>query len=560
MKRKIFTSMFLLALFTVLLSVTLLAMAMYQQRSEDMRREMNNQAAYIAAGIAAGGPGYLLEIQGADRDSRITLIAPDGVVTFDNRVPLTQLDNHGDRPEVIAALQYGAGDAFRISNTLGSQTYYHAIRLADGTVLRVSSTTNSILAALAASYPILLLIILMVLGLALFIAGCQTKRIVQPINSLDLEHSIENEIYDEFSPLLIRIHHQNAYIENQMKELQKEQEQFLKITENMEEGLVITDERGYLISVNQSALRFLEAGQDVAGRHFSSLNRSQPLERAVNSALKGSFTEEGFVLNGRHYQFRATPVNEEGKVRGAMILILDVTEKQKAENIRREFTANVSHELKTPLTAISGFAELIKDNMVRPEDIPSFAAKIHDEATRMVALVEDIIRLSQLDEKDLSFATRAIDLLETAKRVAARLSSLAEIQGVALAVSGQNASIQGVPQLIEELVSNLVENAIKYNKEEGAVSVQVTDAANSVTLSVADTGIGILPEHQARIFERFYRVDKSHSKETGGTGLGLAIVKHIANYHNAEIKLESSVNQGTKVVVIFPKQQLQKRA
>ena len=558
MKRKIFTSMFLLALFTVLLSVTMLALAVHQQRSEDMRREMNNQAAYIAAGIAASGTGYLSDIKGADKDSRITLIALDGVVTFDNRVPLAQLDNHSDRPEVIDALQNGVGETVRMSNTLGSQTYYHAIRLSDGTILRISSKTDSILTTIAGSYPILLLNILLVLGLALFIAGCQTKRIVQPINSLDLEHPLDNEIYDELSPLLSRIHRQNAHIEEQMKELQKEQEQFLKITEHMEEGLVITDERGYLISVNQSALRFLDAEQDVAGRHYSSLNRSQPLERAVNTALNGSFAEEGFAFNGRHFQFRATPVSEEGKVRGAMILILDVTEKQKAENMRREFTANVSHELKTPLTAISGFAELIKDNMVRQEDIPSFAAKIHDEATRMVALVEDIIQLSQLDEKGVSFASGTIDLLETSRKVAARLSSMAEHKGVALAVAGVNASIQGVPQLIEELAANLVENAIKYNRAAGAVSIEVAESANSVTLSVTDTGIGIPPEHQARIFERFYRVDKSHSKETGGTGLGLAIVKHIANYHNAEIKLESSVDQGTKVVVIFPKQQLPK--
>lgn len=556
MKRKIFTSMILLAFVTVLLSVTLLAVAMHQQRSEDMRREMNNQTAYIAAGIAAGGTGYLSGIEGADKDSRITLIAPDGKVTFDNRVPIAQLDNHGDRPEVIDALQNGVGESVRMSSTLGSQTHYHAIRLSDGTILRISSKTESILTTIAGSYPFLLLNILLVLGLALFIAGGQTKRIVQPINSLDLEHPIENEIYDELSPLLIRIHRQNVCIEQQMKELQKEQEQFLKITENMEEGLVITDERGYLISVNQSVLRFLDAGQDVVGSHFSSLNRSQPLERTVNSALSGSFAEEGLVLNGRHYQFRATPVNEEGKVRGAILLILDVTEKQKAETMRREFTANVSHELKTPLTAISGFAELIKDGVVRQEDIPSFAAKIHDEAIRMVTLVEDIIRLSQLDEKGVTFATASIDLLETSQEVAARLSSLAELKGVALAVSGQNASIQGVSQLIEELVANLLENAIKYNREAGEVSVQVTDSDNSVTLSVADTGIGIPPEHQDRIFERFYRVDKSHSKETGGTGLGLAIVKHIANYHNAEIKLESIVNQGTKVVVVFPKQQL----
>jgi len=558
MKRKIFTSMFLLSLVTILLSVTLLSMELYQLRSEDMRREMNNQAAYIAAGIAAGGSDYLFEIQGEDKDSRITLIAPDGKVTFDNRVSIAEMDNHGNRPEVIDAMQNGIGEAVRMSDTLGSQTYYHAIKLSDGTILRISSTTNSIMTALAASYPILLLIILLILCLALIIAGYLTKRIVQPINSLDLEHPIENEIYDEFSPLLTRIHHQNAYIEKQMKELQKEQEQFLKITENMEEGLVITDEKGYLISVNQSALRFLDSEQDQAGKHFSNLHRNQPLERAVNSALSGSFAEEGFVLNGRHYQFRATPVNEEGKVRGAILLIFDVTEKQKAETNRREFTANVSHELRTPLTAVSGFAELIKDSMVRQEDIPSFAAKIYDEATRMVALVEDIIRLSRLDEKDVPFATGSIELLETTKKIGARLASLAELKGVTLTVSGQNASIQGVPKLIEELIANLLENAIKYNKESGVVSIQVTESDNSVSLSVADTGIGIPFEHQARIFERFYRVDKSHSKETGGTGLGLAIVKHIANYHNAEIKLESNVNQGTKVVVIFPKQQLQK--
>jgi two-component system phosphate regulon sensor histidine kinase PhoR len=558
MKQRIFNSMCLLAFLTVLLSVTLLAMAMYQQRSEDMRRGMNNQAAYIAAGIAAGGPGYLFAIQGEDKASRITLIDPGGKVLFDNRVPAAEMDNHGDRPEVIDAMQNGIGETVRTSDTLGSQTFYHAVRLSDGTILRISSTTNSILATLAASYPILLLIIFLILCLTLLIAGYQTKRIVQPINSLDLEHPIENEIYDEFSPLLIRIHHQNAYIEKQMKELQKEQEQFLKITENMEEGLVITDEGGYLISVNQSALRFLDSGQEQTGRHFSNLNRSQPLERAITSALNGSFAEEGFVLNGRHYQFRATPVCEEGTVRGAILLILDVTEKQKAETIRREFTANVSHELRTPLTAISGFAELIKDSMVRQEDIPSFAAKIYDEATRMVALVDDIIRLSRLDEKDVPFATGAIDLLETAKKVGARLAPLAELKSVALTVSGQNGLIQGVPQLIEELITNLIENAIKYNKEAGAVSIQVTESDNSVSLSVADTGIGIPPEHQARIFERFYRVDKSHSKETGGTGLGLAIVKHIANYHNAEIKLESHIDQGTKVGVIFPKKQLQK--
>ncbi len=556
MKRKIFTSMFLLSLVTILLSVTLLSMAMYQQRSEDMSREMKNQAAYIAAGIAAGGSGYLFEIQGEDKDSRITLIDPDGKVTFDNRASIAEMDNHGNRPEVIDTMQNGMGEAVRMSDTMGSQTYYHAIKLSDGTILRISSTTSSTLAALATSYPVLLLIILLILLMALLIAGYQTKRIVEPINSLDLEHPIENEIYDEFSPLLIRIHHQNECIEKQIKELQKKQEQFLKITENMDEGLVITDEKGCLMAVNQSALRFLDSEQDQVGKHFSSLNRSQPMERAVNSALNGSFAEEGIVLNGRHYQFRATPVNEEAKVRGAVLLILDVTEKQKAETNRREFTANVTHELKTPLTAISGFAELIKGGMVCQEDIPSFAAKIYDEARRMVALVEDIIRLSQLDEKDVPCATGEIYLLETAKKIGARLSSLANLKGVTLSISGQNGSIQGVSQLIEELITNLIENAIKYNKVSGAVSIQVTESDNSVSLSVSDTGIGIPIEHQARIFERFYRVDKSHSKETGGTGLGLAIVKHIANYHHAEIELESNVNQGTKVVVIFPKQQL----
>ncbi len=554
MRRKILSSMILLVFVTVLLSTSLLTLVMYRQLSEDMRREMNNQAVYIAAGLATEGTVYLAGIKGEHEDSRITLIDSAGEVLFDNRIALSELDNHKDRPEVAEALATGRGEAVRMSETVGSQTYYLAIRLPDGTILRIASTTGSVLAALANSIPILILIFTVILGLAVFMAKFQTKRIVAPINNLDLENPTENETYDELSPLLLRIYNQKNCIDRQIKELQQGKEQFEKITENMAEGLLILDDTGGVLSVNKSALLFLKAKRPAQiGRHYSNLNRSIWLQKVAETAIKGQSVEELFTSNLNHYQLRATPIIEDGETKGVIILILDVTEKQKAEMIRREFSANVSHELKTPLTAISGFAELLKNSLVKREDIPIFSAKIYEEATRMIHLIEDVIRLSQLDEKKVPLAMEKMNLLEMAKNVGVRLLPLADQKGVLVSVKGDTAYIKGVPQLIDELITNLCDNAIKYNQAQGTVSIEVTEGKEGVLLSVADTGIGIPVEDKERIFERFYRVDKSRSKDTGGTGLGLSIVKHIASYHNAKVEIESTVGKGTKIFVSFPK-------
>lgn len=556
MKRRIFSSLILLSLVTVILSVVSLSIVLYQQISEDMRRELSNQIAFITAGVEEGDLGYLNSIQGSHQNSRITLIDEDSTVLFDNRADASALENHGSRPEVVDAVESGRGESNRMSDTLNTQTYYLAVRLSDGRILRISSTTDTVLATLLGSGPILVMIALLILSFAILIARFQTKRIVDPINTLDLEHPIENAIYDELSPLLIRIHHQIDNIERQFKEIQKGADQFKEITEKMDEGLVVLDDAGYVLSINQSGIKFLGVElPEPVGKHYLTLNRSSQLQKAVGDAQMGQITETFLELGNKTYQLRTTPIIIEDKPRGVILLILDITEKQRAEKIRREFAANVSHELRTPLTVISGFAELLKDGMVKTEDVPSFANRIYEEANNLVRLIEDVMKLSQLDEKAIPLSTEEFDLMDSVKSVQKRLATLAERKGIHITVSGKSGVIRGIPQLIEELVTNLCDNAIKYNKAGGNVALKVSNQDGTVSLTVADTGIGISKENKDRIFERFYRVDKSHSKETGGTGLGLSIVKHIAGYHHAEILLESAVGIGTTITIVFPKQQ-----
>ncbi len=566
MKKRIFISMSLLAILTVVLSVTALSLIMYQQLTEDMERELSNQALYLQVGVSENGVDYLSQIKGADRESRITLIDSAGEVLFDNRAEAETMKNHGDRPEVQEAVASGKGHDVRLSETVGSYTYYYALRLENGNILRVASTTDSIPVALASSAPAMLSIIFVILCIAVVFARYQTRRIVRPINEIDLENPIDNEVYDELAPLLIRIHHQNDSIENQIKELKQKKREFDEITGKMAEGLVVMDDIGNILSVNKSALRFLgryEEQQEPAlqigreGTHLSVLNRNLSLQRMVGTALTGGAMEELFAEGERQYQIRATPIIEEGKAEGVILLILDVTEQQKAEQIRREFTANVSHELKTPLTAISGYAELMKDGMVQQEDIPSFAGKIYDESAGLITLVEDIIRLSQLDEGNVPFAMTEVDLSALAHRVNEKLAPLAALKNVKVEVDGGGGTVMGVETLLEELITNLCDNAIKYNRENGEVSIRISDEGEGILLSVEDTGIGIAGEHHDRIFERFYRVDKSHSKQTGGTGLGLSIVKHIAGFHRANIDIESTPGKGTRIAVMFPKRSME---
>lgn len=448
MKRKIFGSMLLLVLITALLSSALLSLVMYRQLSIDMRREMNNQLAYVEAGYSTGGMEYIKHIEGAEKNSRITLIDKGGEVLFDNRAPTSEMDNHSGRPEVIEALENGRGEAVRMSDTIGSQTYYLSTQLPDGTVLRISSTTDTIFVPLIDSAPFMILIIALILSLSLLIAGYQTKKIVSPINKLDLERPTDNVIYDELSPLLIRIHNQNMYIEKQMKELKQKKVQFEDITGNMSEGLVVLNDKGHVLSVNQSALRFLDAVKsDTIDKHYTNLNRSLILQEVIESALNGSSTEDIYESDKKYYQLSATPAYEVGRSKGVILLIRDVTEKHKAEKMRREFTANVSHELKTPLTTISGYAELLKNDMVKRDEILSFSSKIYDESTGLINLVEDIIRLSQLDERDESLAKEIINLKEVVKTVQSRLQTLAESKEIRIDIEGMDSYVFEVSHL-----------------------------------------------------------------------------------------------------------------
>lgn len=565
MKRKIFGSMLALALATVALSVALLSVVLYGQLAEDMRRELHNQAAYVTAGYDAGDLEYLASIRGTDPGSRITLVDRDGTVLFDNRVDIAAMDNHRDRPEIADAFADGKGESVRVSDSVGKQSFYVAVRLTDGRVLRVSGTSDTMLAAFLGSRGMIVLALLLVAVLSVLAARLLTRRIVAPINAIDPERPVDHPSYEELAPLLVKIRHLHASLDEQVRDSAERTRHFNEITEHMEEGLVILDEHGRVVSANRSALRFLGAendrrderggsrgGEQREGAHYSTLNRSMALRDAVEAALSGEPREESVQAGGRSFQLRSTPVRTLGKNSGAILLLLDITEKQKAEIQRREFTANVSHELKTPLTAILGYAELLRDGIAKGGDALDFAGRIHDEAKGLIALVEDVIRLSQLDEKSLPLPTAALDLYAAATAVAERLAPMARSAGVELGIEGTTALIRGVPHLIDELLLNLCDNGIKYNRSGGRVILRVEAAAEVVRLTVEDTGIGIPPEHQERIFERFYRVDQSHSRATGGTGLGLSIVKHIAAYHKASIELASRPGEGTRITVTFP--------
>ena len=553
MKHKILKSMLLLSLITALLTAALLSFAFYHQLSAEIKREMKAQAVCIAAGIEAEGTGYLDSLEMQNETARITLIDQYGTVLFDNRADAEQMDNHKDRPEILSAAQYGDGEAVRMSDTIGSQTYYIALRLSDESILRISSTTDTFFVALKNIIPYAALMIFVILILAFFIAGFQTRKIVKPINTLNLEDPTEHEVYEELSPLLIRIHHQCRQIDDQMKELGQKKLQFDEIAENMAEGLLLLDARGLVLSVNRSALHFLNADDaDYEGKHYSILNRDLALQRAIGASQNGNPSEEHFESGDKVYQLRATPVLEGGTIKGSILLIFDMTEKQKTEALRREFTANVSHELKTPLTSIIGNAEMLKNNMVQEEDISRFAENIHKEAKRMIALINDTIKLSELDEGEIGGAWEEVDLYTIARDVCDCLADAAASKNIALTVPEKHVSIKGVRQIVWEMVYNLVDNAIKYNKENGSVEIELRRDSDKAQLLVKDTGIGIDSQDIDRVFERFYRADKSHSKNIEGTGLGLSIVKHGAKYHNAKLSIKSELQKGTVVSIEWP--------
>ena len=552
MRKKIFKNMCLLALVTILLSSLLVTIVYYANSDARMKSEVREETRFVRGAVELSGQDYLATVE--NTANRITLIDTDGTVLYDNQADPATMENHSDREEFQEASTAGAGEATRISDTIAEQTFYYAVKLQNGQVLRVAATTDSVFAAVLAVLPWILGVEVLVAVCTVLFSNFLTKKIVAPINRLDLDHPADNEIYDELSPLLGKISRQNEVIAQQMKSLREKQEEFTSITENMSEGFLVLDNNTDILSYNTSALRLLGAETVPAESHVSALalNRSAGFRSAVDGALAGKRSEQLVRQGGRCCQVMANPVLRVGEVEGAVVVILDITEREERENLRREFTANVSHELKTPLTSISGFAEIIKNGIVKPEDIPRFAGNIYEESQRLVTLVDDILNLSRLDEADVQLEREDFDLSSLARDVAGRLKASAKKNGVVITVIGDKAEINGVKSIVDEMVFNLVDNAVKYNKQSGRVTVTVDSSSDGTALTVTDTGIGIPQADVDRVFERFYRVDKSHSKEIGGTGLGLSIVKHGAAFHNAKVSLQSTEGEGTTVRLVFP--------
>ena len=544
--------MCLLALVTILLSSLLVTIVYYANSDARMKSEVREETRFVRGAVELSGQDYLATVE--NTANRITLIDTDGTVLYDNQADPATMENHSDREEFQEASTAGAGEATRISDTIAEQTFYYAVKLQNGQVLRVAATTDSVFAAVLAVLPWILGVEVLVAVCTVLFSNFLTKKIVAPINRLDLDHPADNEIYDELSPLLGKISRQNEVIAQQMKSLREKQDEFTSINENMSEGFLVLDNNTDILSYNTSALRLLGAEAVPAESHVSALalNRSAGFRSAVDGALAGKRSEQLVRQGGRCCQVMANPVLRDGEVEGAVVVILDITEREERENLRREFTANVSHELKTPLTSISGFAEIIKNGIVKPEDIPRFAGNIYEESQRLVTLVDDILNLSRLDEADVQLEREDFDLSSLARDVAGRLKASAKKNGVVITVIGDKAEINGVKSIVDEMVFNLVDNAVKYNKQNGRVTVTVDSSSDGTALTVTDTGIGIPQADVDRVFERFYRVDKSHSKEIGGTGLGLSIVKHGAAFHNAKVSLQSTEGEGTTVRLVFP--------
>ncbi|NLM10140.1 MAG: PAS domain S-box protein [Clostridiaceae bacterium] len=554
MKRKIFNNMVTLSFVIVFMTSALICVVLYKHNFNSMKQQIKGTALFVASLLNTGtDESYQLTDTLHSISDRITIIANDGTVLFDNITDIKDMENHLDRPEVKSALETGSGETVRVSGTIGKQTYYYAIKLNDGLILRLSFTSDTVYSTYFNMLPYILLIALIVIVISMVMAVNQSKQLVAPINSINLDKPTENIIYDELSPLLLRINYLRRNLDKQIIEAKEQQKQFETITNNMSEGLIILDRKGAILSINPSAVNLLgSSGGKYTGRNILTLNRSYNFQQIIDKVLKGNSSEDIITKEERSIKIWTNPVVKEGEIHGAIMILQDVTETQMAEDFRREFSANVSHELKSPLTVITGFAELIKNNMVNSDDIPEFAKRIYTEAKRLLKLVEDIIVISRLDEGENDLATEEINLLEVAENTAKRLNEMAAKKGVSMTVTGEAVSINGVYRLIEELVYNLCDNAINYNRNNGKVIISVVKRNNKAVLKVEDTGIGIPKEHWHRIFERFYRVDKSHSKETGGTGLGLSIVKHSARYHNAKISLYSVVGKGTTITVSFP--------
>ena len=549
MTKRIFRATLLVGVAVLIASLTLVMGALYSYFGRVQESQLRDELSLAAVGVEQNGMDYLKQLE--SDQYRITWLRADGAVLYDTQADAESMENHAQRQEVQQALATGEGESSRYSDTLLQKTVYYAKRLPDGTVLRLSAirVTTGVL-VLNMLQPILL-----VLAAALILSGVLAsrlaRRITEPLNRLDLEHPLENDTYEELAPLLRRMEHQRRQIDRQMDELRCRSEEFEQITGSMSEGLVLLDEAGVILSINPAARRLLDAAENCVGQDLLTVDRDVALSDALRQAAGQGHSEFRGQRNGREYQFDVTRIQSEGRTAGTVLLVFDVTERAFAERNRREFTANVSHELKTPLQGIIGSAELLENGLVKQEDVPRFIGHIRSEAQRLVTLIGDIIRLSQLDEGE-PMPAEPVELLALAREAAESLQSAAAARNVTVTVEGEPVELTGVRRLLYEIVFNLCDNAIKYNTDGGRVQVTVTKENETAAVTVRDTGIGIPPDQQDRVFERFYRVDKSHSKASGGTGLGLSIVKHAVQYHHGAIHLQSEVGKGTEIRVTFP--------
>ena len=551
MTKKIFKSIMFVCALVLAVGLAAVMGILYSNFDGQMRKELSKEAAYLAYGVEQQGVDYLKNIK--DKSARITYIDQDGTVLFDNEADVSEMKNHSDRTEFQKAEKYGAGESSRYSDTLSEKTIYYALRLKDGTVLRVSGTQDSVLALVEnLIFPLCGLLCLMLI-LSGIMASAISKRIVKPINELDLESPEENQIYEELSPLLSKIYRQNREIQNQLELAKQQQEEFALITENMQEGLIVIDKYTMILSANSSAWNLFHMDRVCQGESVYCLDREEEFRHAIEQVLSGEHTELVLKLNGSDIQLIANPVIRDKKTEGAVVLLVNVTEKLERESLRREFSANVSHELKTPLTSISGFAEIMQGGLVKCEDIPQFAGRIYKESQRLLQLVEDVIQISQLDEEKTSYTWEPVDVYQVCKNAFESLKEKAKRLNVHLYICGEYMKMEAVRTLLEEAVYNVCDNAIKYNRNDGSVSVFLTQTAQEIQIVVKDTGVGIPKEDQDRVFERFYRVDKSHSKEIGGTGLGLSIVKHAVGALKGCVILRSEEGNGTEICMKFPK-------
>lgn len=548
MRKKIFQNYLLVEVLVLVLCCGLFLGVLFQHYEKQAFSQLRTEANYIAHGMELSGESYLNTLRS---DARVTWVDADGTVRYDSVADPAAMQNHLNRKEIAEALRNGEGDGSHFSETLMERTLYYAVRLGDGTVLRVSCTQKTVMAMLLMMMPPLLGVAAAVLLICMLMAFRLARHIVDPINRIDLDHPVVEETYGELEPLVKRIQEQNRTIRRQMDELSQRQREFSALTDNMSEGFLLVDYKTNVLSANHSALRMLGDGK---AEEITNLRRDNCLPQVlttVEAALAGVRTETVQEIGGISWQVIANPVVSSGQVAGVAVLLMDVTEREQREKLRQEFSANVSHELKTPLTSITGFAELMKEGMVTGEKVKEFAGDIYREARRLIDLVNDIIRLSRLDENSKLFESEQVDLYDLCDEIIANLQNVAEQQNVMFSLSGEHVTISGVWQILNEMVYNLCDNAIKYNRPGGTVDVSVRRDGGSVRLTVRDTGIGIPYADQPRVFERFYRVDKSHSKEVGGTGLGLSIVKHGAQYHNARLELESEPGKGTSISIVF---------